>query len=614
MLDLDLNATTDMPAAMLPQPDEARSAIPRLDPAWTDALVATQVFAAAPALMGGIHVIARASPVRDRWLEAASAALSPRHAVKRITPAVTVDRLTGGIDIGATLASGAPVRQSGLLETLGDDVLLIAMAERLSPHLAGIIARALETPSAEGFGLIAFDESDGEEDHQVPIAITDRLGLRVRLDGISIHAAQWDNMAVDRPDRSTIDAIALPDEALQAIIGVCGALRGPSLRAPLQAMAATRIITAIDGCDEVGTDHIATALRLTCGAMIAQPDERDDEQAPDPGETDDAPPNSQRDQPNGGDTDDPSDSEQMPFDPQMLNDMIIAAAKGAKLDLEAMHTAAMTRTRADTAAGKSGAVRQGASRGRPSGLVARPPYPGARPNVVATLRTAAPWQVIRRAARGLPRWQPGEPLDVRPSDFRYIRYAHNTESAAIFAVDASGSTALDRLGEAKGCIELLLADCYVRRDSVALVAFRGDEAEVVLEPTRSLVRAKRSLTALPGGGPTPLASGMKAAVELAIRTKRKGQSPLIVMLTDGKGNVALDGTQDRGKARQDAEAIAKLAAAHALRSVIIDIARRPRDAAKSLAQTMGADYVTLPRADAGAMSAVVAGYMQEGRQ
>ena len=101
-----------------------------------------------------------------------------------------------------------------------------------------------------------------------------------------------------------------------------------------------------------------------------------------------------------------------------------------------------------------------------------------------------------------------------------------------------GSSALHRLAEAKGAVELLLADCYVRRDSVAVLAFRGRSAELLLPPTRSLVRAKRSLAELPGGGGTPLAAGIDAARELAFAVRRRGDTAVVVVLSDGRANLA----------------------------------------------------------------------------
>jgi magnesium chelatase subunit D len=115
---------------------------------------------------------------------------------------------------------------------------------------------------------------------------------------------------------------------------------------------------------------------------------------------------------------------------------------------------------------------------------------------------------------------------VRRDDFRVQRLRERRETTTVFVVDASGSAALHRLAEAKGAIELLLAECYVRRDRVALIAFRGRPgaagAELLLPPTRSLVRAKRSLADLPGGGGTPLAHGLDAARALAEDVSRRG--------------------------------------------------------------------------------------------
>ena len=133
-------------------------------------------------------------------------------------------------------------------------------------------------------------------------------------------------------------------------------------------------------------------------------------------------------------------------------------------------------------------------RGRPAGVRQGRPHAGARLHLIETLRAAAPWQKLRRNA------MPDAPNDllVRVEDFRLRRHVERAQTTTIFVLDASGSSALNRLAEAKGAIELLLADCYVRRDRVAVIAFRSRSADLLLPPTRSLTRAKRCLAALPG--------------------------------------------------------------------------------------------------------------------
>lgn len=172
--------------------------------------------------------------------------------------------------------------------------------------------------------------------------------------------------------------------------------------------------------------------------------------------------------------------------------------------------------------------------GRPVGCRRGDPRRG-RLDLLATLRTAAPWQALRRTGEETRR------IVVRRDDLRIRILKQRTETTTVFCVDASGSAALERLAEAKGAVELLLAEAYVRRDRVALVAFRGTGAELVLPPTRSLTRAKRGLSGLPGGGGTPLAAGIDAAVAVALGVRRGGSRPAIVLLTDGRANVARSG-------------------------------------------------------------------------
>jgi magnesium chelatase subunit D len=219
-------------------------------------------------------------------------------------------------------------------------------------------------------------------------------------------------------------------------------------------------------------------------------------------------------------------------------------------------------------------------------------------NVVETLRAAAPWQRLRSRASGAR-------VAVRRDDFRVTRFKHRDRTTTIFVVDASGSAALHRLAEAKGAVELLLADCYVRRDQVALVAFRGGGADLLLPPTRSLVRAKRGLAGLPGGGGTPLAAGLDAAAALAEATRRRGETPIVVLLTDGRANIARDGAAGRARAEADALAAARALRAAGFTTLLVDTSPRPQPEAARLAAELGARYLPLPYADAPAVSRAV---------
>jgi magnesium chelatase subunit D len=194
---------------------------------------------------------------------------------------------------------------------------------------------------------------------------------------------------------------------------------------------------------------------------------------------------------------------------------------------------------------------------------------------------------------------------VRREDFRIRRYRERVRTTTVFAVDASGSQALHRLGEAKGAVERLLADCYVRRDQVALVTFRGPGAELALPPTRSLTRARRSLAGLPGGGGTPLASGLDAAAEVIAASQHRGDSVVLVLITDGRGNLTRDGQADRERARDEALEAARRLRSLGTRALLIDTSPRPAPAAESLAQAMAPRYLPLPLADAGSLSMAV---------
>jgi magnesium chelatase subunit D len=250
-------------------------------------------------------------------------------------------------------------------------------------------------------------------------------------------------------------------------------------------------------------------------------------------------------------------------------------------------------------AGRSGQAKAAAKRGRPIGSRQGEPKRGGRLHLLETLKAAAPWQNLRRGITGSKRFE------VRRGDFRIVRFRQRVGTTTIFTVDASGSAAMQRLGEAKGAVELLLADCYVRRDQVALISFRGQGATLLLPPTGSLVRAKRSLSGLPGGGPTPLAAGIEAAVALADTICRTGRTPVITLLTDARANVARDGSGGRPQAEAEAMESARSLRVSGVATLLVDTSPRPSPFARRLADEMHARYVPLPYADASAITRMV---------
>jgi magnesium chelatase subunit D len=265
------------------------------------------------------------------------------------------------------------------------------------------------------------------------------------------------------------------------------------------------------------------------------------------------------------------------------------------------------RDRARSGGGKAGEWQRGSARGRPAGTLRGEPRNGLRLDLIETLRAAAPWQRLRRAGATDSR------IRVRPDDFHVTRFRQRRETTTIFVVDASGSAALNRLAEAKGAVELLLADCYVRRDRVAVLAFRGRGAELLLPPTRSLVRAKRSLAGLPGGGGTPLAAAFDAAADLADAVKRRGDTPVVVLLTDGRANVARDGMGGRARADADAVTSARRLRLCGCAVLLVDTSPQPHPRAAQLAAEMAATYLPLPHAGSQALSELVQAHARGAR-
>ncbi len=154
----------------------------------------------------------------------------------------------------------------------------------------------------------------------------------------------------------------------------------------------------------------------------------------------------------------------------------------------------------------------------------------------ATLRAAAPHQKERKRDGQSPA------LSIKRSDLQQKVRVRKAANLILFVVDASWSMAVaERMSATKGAILSLLTDAYQRRDRVGLVVFQKDRALTVLPPTNSIQLARQALKDIPVGGKTPLSAGLLMAYELLKQEKilHPDVLPLMILLTDGAGNVAL---------------------------------------------------------------------------
>jgi magnesium chelatase subunit D len=643
------------------------SAPDRATQRWGDALRAAALIAVDPHGLGGVSLQSPHGPVRDQWLAELRAMLPQGTPVCRVPAHIRDDRLLGGLDLAATLQAGRPVSQTGLLAHADGGLLLLAMAERLSDAVAARIGAALDSGqlavAREGlqetrqarFGVIALDEGlrDPGQEEYPPQRLLERLAFRVDLtpltasgiglsvtgDGLGSEAlvgADGEAARAIEQARARLAQVQTDDETLEALCATAAALGVESMRGPILALRAARAAAALDGRTRVGAEDAELAARLVLAPRAtrlppeqgepAPPEAPQDAQPPAPPPDDasatppETPPEAPSEQAVDSDAPDPppdpidTPKPTEPLSDTPLQDQVMEAARAAiPADLLAQLLPGAASSGPARGGGRKGAQREGRLRGRPAG--ARPGHPrdGGRLALIDTLRAAAPWQTLRRAQRAAALTAAGDTpptasprvLEIRASDLRMARLRERRETTTIFAVDASGSAALHRLAETKGAVEMLLAECYVRRDRVAVVSFRGRAAEVLLAPTRSLARAKRSLAGLPGGGGTPLAAGIDAVAELADATARRGGNPVIVLLTDGRANVTRSGAGGRAQADAEARIAARRLRLAGHASMLIDTSPQPQALARGLANEMGATYLALPHADATGLSRAV---------
>ena len=585
--------------------------------AWFDANIVAALVAINPRGLKGICLKGQFGPVRDAWLSYFSDLCAPTARLIKAPANLVAEQLMGSLDIEATLNQGSLVLSQGLLEKAQGNFLLLSMAERMDTQVLALISQALDSGNLQGseFGVIALDESEAAGDRFSP-RMMDRLAFEVYLDQFSL-ADMKENLAIHVDDiqsaKTLLPRVVCSIDFIEVLTKSALKIGIGSFRANQFAVETAKTLAALRGLQEVGQDEVVDAARLvyTFSKILHAPPEaeqpnQDDGENPKDEESDSQNPESNRPEEDVDNNQELEDQQSNPQPPSQeeLEDIVVAAAKASvpKDFLAQSKQGARSTNAASHISGKSGESQNSFISGRPMSSRKGQPGGGRRLDVLKSIRAAIPWQRLRERQVGSQQYSSGKnKIDFRSEDLHIKQYLKRRGTVTIFLVDASGSSATQRLAEAKGALEQLLAQCYIRRDEVAMLSMRGSKAELILPPTRSLVRAKRNLATLPGGGGTPLAAGFRAANEMAVVLKRKGLTPIIVILSDGKANVNLKGVGGRSEAHSDALLAAKELRLKNHCVLFVDTSPQPEVLAQELSDMMAAQYLALPYNGSGKM-------------